>query len=254
MPKAVGVEEQTATEEKALEFLKRYLRLTHCDLFFADAAILVEGASEKLLLPSMIDEVAKRLRTSYLTVLEIGGAYAHRFDELLSFLCIPNLVITDLDSVSPEGRHPSCRADQTGALTSNATLKQLLNRTTIAELRSLSPAQKFDKTKGRYVTYQIDVQVTDADLTMCPRTFEESIAYQNFALLRNGDLNIGVDIPTQLEEAHEAIYEQIGSSNFKKTDFAMSLLASSTNWQPPNYIVEGLKWLETRLHGGAVKG
>ncbi|MEK5794612.1 ATP-dependent endonuclease, partial [Acinetobacter nosocomialis] len=25
------------------DFLERYLRLTHCDLFFSDAAILVEG-------------------------------------------------------------------------------------------------------------------------------------------------------------------------------------------------------------------
>ena len=31
---------------ESLAFLKRYLRLTHCDLFFADAAILVEGAVE----------------------------------------------------------------------------------------------------------------------------------------------------------------------------------------------------------------
>jgi putative ATP-dependent endonuclease of the OLD family len=103
-PEAVNVGDQTATESEALEFLKRYLRLTHCDLFFADAAILVEGAAEKLLIPAMIDNVASRLRASYLTVLEIGGAFAHRFDELLSFLCIPSLVITDLDSVCPEGK------------------------------------------------------------------------------------------------------------------------------------------------------
>lgn len=37
------------SSQEALDFLKRYLRLTHCDLFFADAAILVEGAVEKLL-------------------------------------------------------------------------------------------------------------------------------------------------------------------------------------------------------------
>jgi predicted ATP-dependent endonuclease of OLD family len=37
------------------DFLQRYLKLTHCDLFFADAAILVEGNVERLLLPVMID-------------------------------------------------------------------------------------------------------------------------------------------------------------------------------------------------------
>jgi predicted ATP-dependent endonuclease of OLD family len=46
-----------------LAFLERYLKLTHCDLFFADAAILVEGNVERLLLPLMIEKVANSLRS-----------------------------------------------------------------------------------------------------------------------------------------------------------------------------------------------
>ena len=38
------------------DFLQRYLKLTHCDLFFADAAILIEGNVERLLLPVMIEQ------------------------------------------------------------------------------------------------------------------------------------------------------------------------------------------------------
>jgi hypothetical protein len=188
-------------------------------------------------------------------VLEIGGAYAHRFDELLSFLHIPSLIITDLDSVSPEGRHPSCRADLAGALTSNASLKRLLNVTTVAELKALTSDQKFHEEKGRYIAFQTDIQVTDEgkELTMCPRTLEESIAYQNFSLLRSGDLSIGIDVPAQLDAAYTAICKHIGSSNFKKTDFAMELLDSGADWLTPNYIAEGLQWLETRLHGPAVE-
>ncbi len=74
-PEADVVDGVTISPENTLSFLKRYLRLTHCDLFFADAAILVEGAAEKLLLPSMIEISAVRLRTCYLTILEVGGAY-----------------------------------------------------------------------------------------------------------------------------------------------------------------------------------
>lgn len=85
-PEADIIEGVAISPSDTLAFLKRYLRLTHCDLFFADAAILVEGAAEKLLLPSMIEQAAKRLRTCYLTVLEVGGAYAHRFEGLLAFL------------------------------------------------------------------------------------------------------------------------------------------------------------------------
>ncbi len=86
-------------EKEALAFLQRYLKLTHCDLFFSDAAILVEGNVERLLVPAMIESCAPRLRSSALTVLEVGGAFAHRFRELIEFLGITTLVVTDLDSV-----------------------------------------------------------------------------------------------------------------------------------------------------------
>ena len=86
-------------EKEALAFLQRYLKLTHCDLFFSDAAILVEGNVERLLVPAMIESCAPRLRSSALTVLEVGGAFAHRFRELIEFIGITTLVVTDLDSV-----------------------------------------------------------------------------------------------------------------------------------------------------------
>ena len=253
-PEAVKIEGQEASEDEALQFLKRYLRLTHCDLFFADAAILVEGSVEKLLIPAMIDKVARRLRSSYLTVLEIGGAYAHRFEGLLSFLCIPYLIITDLDSVSPDGHHPACRGDADGALTSNASLKQLLGFAEVAQLVALTPQQKSDQGQSRYITFQQDITVEDAGASkvMRPRTVEESFAYQNFGLLRSGELQFGLAVPSDLERAYQEIYELVKSDSFKKTDFAMSVLASKAEWKVPNYIVDGLQWLEIRLHGSVV--
>jgi hypothetical protein len=86
-------------EKQAREFLQRYLKLTHCDLFFSDAAVLVEGNVERLLMPAMIETAAPRLRSAALTILEVGGAFAHRFQELLEFVGLTTLVVTDLDSV-----------------------------------------------------------------------------------------------------------------------------------------------------------
>lgn len=86
-------------EKAAREFLQRYLKLTHCDLFFSDAAVLVEGNVERLLMPAMIETAAPRLRSSALTILEVGGAFAHRFQELIEFVGLTTLVVTDLDSV-----------------------------------------------------------------------------------------------------------------------------------------------------------
>lgn len=82
------------------DFLEKYLKLTHCDLFFSDAAILVEGNVERLLLPVMIRKVAKTLRSACLCILEVGGAFGHRFQSLIEFLGLTTLIITDIDSVA----------------------------------------------------------------------------------------------------------------------------------------------------------
>jgi predicted ATP-dependent endonuclease of OLD family len=248
-PKPVEVDGTTVSPEESKRFLLRYLKLTHCDLFFADAAILVEGTVEKLLLPKMLEKSAPKLRTKYLSILEVGGAYAFRFEELLSFLNIPYLVITDLDSVDPGGNHPSCRGDRSGALTSNATLKQLLGVNTVEELLKLTSEQKRDAVRDRFVAFQTGVIVEEdgKKLLMIPRTIEEAFAYENFALLRSGKLKVGKDVPEDLGEAYKAIYERIKSSSFKKTDFALDVLTFEQDWVTPGYIIDGLQWLEQRL-------
>lgn len=87
------------TDPDIRSFLERYLKLAHCDLFFADGVVLVEGNVERLLLPQMIANAAPRLQSTYLTVLEIGGAFGYRFKTLIEFLGLTTLIITDLDSV-----------------------------------------------------------------------------------------------------------------------------------------------------------
>ncbi len=41
-------------ETDTSRFAARYIRSTDCDLFFADAAILVEGSAERMLVPHFI--------------------------------------------------------------------------------------------------------------------------------------------------------------------------------------------------------
>lgn len=240
---------QRLSATESLAFLKRFLRLTHCDLFFADAAILVEGAVEKLLIPTMIDKAASRLRGTYLTVLEVGGAYAHRFESLLSFLNIPYLVITDLDSVNAKGYPSACRGDTPNARTSNATLKKLCNVSTVPALLALSAEDKHSAEKDRCVAFQITVPVEVGGVTQqaIPRTLEEAIAYENLAALHSNAMSIGIAVPTTWPDLHQAVYDQIRSDKFKKTAFAMSLLATASDWVTPQYIAQGLQWLEGRL-------
>lgn len=242
-------DEQRLSADEALAFLKRYLRLTHCDLFFADGAILVEGAVEKLLLPTMIDKVAERLRGTYLTILEVGGAYAHRFETLLAFLKIPYLVITDLDSVVAKGYPTACRGDTVGARTSNASLKKLCGVSTVSALLALSADDKCDDEKDRCIAFQtaVEVDVGGVQHHPIPRTLEEAIVYENLAAVHANSMPLGKNISSVWPDLYEEVYTHIRGDKFKKTAFAMGLLATSHDWVTPAYIAEGLQWLERRL-------
>lgn len=246
-PSPMTEEQVTAT----LDFLKRYLKLTHCDLFFSDAVILVEGTVEKLLLPDMIERVAPGLKHRYLTVLEVGGAYAHLFASLLEFIAVPYLVITDIDSVLPEGNRTACRADTEGAVSSNAALKFFLGKSTIKDLCELeSGAQRFSSRRC-YIAYQRPSSVNGyaEDTIMHGRTLEETFAYENIALFRSCTLSVGADLSgdPKHEADYQAIYAAIRASKFKKTEFALSVISSDADWVTPRYIVDGLKWLEGEL-------
>ncbi len=104
-----------STDTDVRTFLERYLKLAHCDLFFADAAVLVEGNVERLLLPQMIETAAARLQSTYLTILEIGGAFGYRFKALIEFLGLTTLIITDLDSVFGPPAEPEAGAEGAAA-------------------------------------------------------------------------------------------------------------------------------------------
>ena len=82
----VNLTETFGTEDDTSRFVTRYLRSTHCDLFFADAAILVEGSAERILVPEFIVLHYPELHERYITLLEIGGSHAHRLRPLIEEL------------------------------------------------------------------------------------------------------------------------------------------------------------------------
>ncbi|PZM83983.1 MAG: ATP-dependent endonuclease [Candidatus Melainabacteria bacterium] len=85
-------------DEETPKFVKRYLKATHCDLFFADGIIFVEGQAERILLPQFIRNHFPELSRCYITLLELCGSHAHRFKSLIDALGVTTLIIADLDS------------------------------------------------------------------------------------------------------------------------------------------------------------
>lgn len=224
---------------EVMNFLRRYIRLTHCDLFFADKAIFVEGQVERLLLPMMIEKCAAKagfedITNQYISVSEVGGAYAHKFKPLVDFLGIPTLIVTDFDAVDNDSKkHPVAG----GVGTSNACLRNWLpKKTTVADLLA---ATETDKTEGNI---RVAYQVTEGG--HCGRSFEEAFVYANMPWLtaNHAKLNatsgpVGASVALGLPADGYNLGGKLG-----KVDFALDLMAEP-GWTTPKYIQDGLEWL-----------
>lgn len=250
VPEEVGPDGADVDPAVVVAFLQKYLKLTHCDLFFADAAILVEGTVERLLLPKMIQDVAPKLDANYLTTLEVGGAYSQRFAGLLEFLHVPYLVITDIDATDPADSGKACRADVVGAVSSNSSLKSFFPDPLISVLGALPDAEKEQADGNRFVTFQqpVSVLVGVQIWSLHGRTLEETFVYENLPYFQADDTRIKMDFPDNQEEMFQAVYEHIGKRSFKKTEFALDLLSSDGEWVTPKYLSDGLIWLQTKLN------
>lgn len=101
MPKSDVVDLATAfgPDKVTRTFAERYFRVQHTDLLFADAAIFVEGAAERMLVPLFIERDFHDLDKRYISFLDLGGRHAHRLRPLVERLGIPTVVITDVDPV-----------------------------------------------------------------------------------------------------------------------------------------------------------
>ena len=228
-----------------VDFIRKYLTLTKCDLFFADKAIFVEGASERLLLPDMIEKCESSgafgpckypLSAQYYTLVEIGGAYAHRFIPFVEFLGLPCLILTDLDPVANrKGRGGKVAKKSVmvseGETTSNETIKWWVCRnkglsgddTSKIDLSEIIAMTPDDKTRGKC---HIEFQTTEKGL--CGHSLEEAIRNINRKYYNLGN------------RINEKNLEFKGKS---KTDFALNLICGCSNYCVPEYIKSGLKWL-----------
>ncbi|MAF98872.1 MAG: ATP-dependent endonuclease [Micavibrio sp.] len=210
------------------EFLHKYMVLTGCDLLFADKIVLIEGATERIMLPALIEKIdaaseanAPKLSSQYVSVMEVGGAHAHKFFDLLNFLDLSTLIITDLDSV--DGNSEVCEVSA-GASTSNSCIKAWFSTdVTPAELIAKTD---HEKTKKRT---RLCYQVPEQDGGGCGRSFEDAFILAN---------HVAFELATV--DAAEA-YKK--AKKIKKTNFAIEYGINNTNWNVPLYIAQGLRWL-----------
>ena len=271
--KVVNMSNTFGTDDDTRRFVTRYIRLTHCDLLFADAVILVEGPAEKILIPSFLKKAG--LDTYYISVIEVNGRHAHSFRSIIERVGIPTLVVTDIDAVAKkkekDGREydsAAMTAKGKGYKTGNPSIKNWLKgKEPIDDLLALASEGKV--VGNVRLAYQTPVNVkwdcASDDITdICPYTFEDALIMTNLNLFRNEKLKrMGAitRISKLLKESPSAIDFQTKIFNaieakggFSKADFANSLLYTEEfeDLTPPEYISDGLKWLKECLDGSGV--
>lgn len=229
---------------KRTEFLQKYMKLSYCDLYFCDKVILVEGASERLLLPDMIRKCNENgdfkgvdipLPSQYYTIIEVGGAYAHHFYDLLKYLRIPALIITDIDYV--KGAHNlACNKDD-AERSSNGAINNWCR--TVFKIKDNSPVpieKILSLSEDQHSIELLHLEFQKEENGFFPRSLEDAIMNCNRKLFN-------------IDEDSNPNFEKQG---IKKTDFALKMLIENefSSYKVPSYIRDGLIWLNNQTRIG----
>jgi predicted ATP-dependent endonuclease of OLD family len=260
-------------KEQNYRFLKQYLTLHRSELFFADKSILIEGDTERILLPAMMKKIDNessieeaKLLSQNISIIEVG-AYSQIFEKFIDFIGVKSLVITDIDSIDEDSKAVEV-ANNSAIKTSNSALKYFFDtddlktftsKTVSDKILYKNPATKkweVDKNGLLHFVYQIEEENSD-DVKYSARSFEDSFFHVNKQFIADNldDFQKGLKNLRYMNKDHESyiddVYEWAEKCVDKKPSFAIEILINSkskdgqefTNWNIPSYIKEGLIWL-----------
>lgn len=249
---------------KEYHFLTQYLTISRAEIFFAEKVVLIEGDTERILIPTMmkkidIEEAEKYkhigekdpylpLLSQNISIIEVG-AYSHIFDKFIDFLGIKSLIITDLDAINADGE--KCRVSD-GISYSNYAISHYFGGKTINELKNCILTDKiFSKVDNTWTAQEngklcIIYQTTESGYNA--RSFEDAFIHINREFVNsNKDKFKGLKNKELFETDNDA-YDLAAKCIKKKTYFAMDIIFHTNetfnNWEIPSYIKEGLLWLK----------
>lgn len=246
-------------EKRNFQFLKQYLTLNRAELFFSDKIILIEGDTERILLPAMMKKIDLEnkdsenyvpLLSQNISVAEVG-AYSHVFEKFIEFLNITTLILTDIDSVKPNANGSACKVLE-GTHTSNASIKFFLRNTEFNKIKTLEFTNKIlkkdddnwesDESGNLCLSFQIEENDYHA------RSFEDAFISLNLDFIKNNKENFkSLRNRGDFDNNPPDYFELAKSCINKKSLFATDILYYSgenySEWIIPKYIKDGLLWL-----------
>jgi predicted ATP-dependent endonuclease of OLD family len=247
------------------QFLKQYLTISRAEVFFADKVILIEGDTERILIPTLMRKVdleeESRLKAAgtlddflpllsqNISIIEVG-AHAQIFDKFIEFLGIKTLLITDLDATDQKGN--KCPVDE-GTGYSNGAISHYLNNPTLEALKLYELKDRLINKVGNIWEKQPNGRVLVAyqneENGYNARSFEDAFIHLNRSFITPlRSVFKGLKNADEFDDGNKTAYALADSCIKKKTHFALDILYHSdttlSNWSIPKYIKDGLLWLK----------
>lgn len=248
------------------QFLKQYLTISRAEIFFADKAVLIEGDTERILIPTFMRKVdldeGSRLKaegeediflpllSQNISIIEVG-AYSQIFEKFIEFLGIKSLILTDIDAIKvveqdDKGKDVwgACPVIE-GTKTSNSAINHFLKEVTWDDLKALSVANRTIVVGNSKVC----ICYQQEEYTYHARSFEDAFIHINRAFVNDKkDEFQGLQNRKLFDNGANNAYVLANSCVKKKTHFALDILYHSdkdlSNWNIPEYIKNGLLWLK----------
>jgi len=248
------------------QFLKQYLTISRAEIFFADKAVLIEGDTERILIPTFMRKIdlekEARLKaegkedtflpllSQNITIIEVG-AYSQIFEKFIDFLEIKSLILTDIDATKvvkqdAQGQDVwgACPVDE-GIKTSNSAISHFLKAVAWNDLKAL-PIEKRTFSIGRS---SVCICYQQEEVDYHARSFEDAFIHLNREFVKENKATFqGLKNASYFDEDTKSPYELADSCIKKKTHFALDILYHSakdlSNWKIPAYIKNGLLWLK----------
>lgn len=237
--------------------------MNRAEIFFADKAILIEGDTERILLPAMMQKIdnegsglsGQPLLSQNISIIEVG-AYAHVFAELLAFLEIKTLIITDLDyGTNDNGIVKSCEWEKADII-SNAAIKYFIGETKLEKIDDLSQKPILFKYNQKSSIWKMNdngnlrlvFQKEYIDMGYHPRSFEDDFLCVNMKFVQDNKDNFSSLKNKEQLNPTNSYYNMAKNCIKSKTAFALDILMygdeQNSDWEVPQYIKEGLQWLK----------
>lgn len=246
-------------------FYKKFFQFNIIEIIFADKVILFEGDAERLLLKYLIanEEKYETLSSQYISYIQVGGAYAYKYLELIEFLGIKTLIFTDIDyeynsekdfyeinsEIMQEYNEIEIINEIEKRKTTNETIIKVLEDNNIESIFNNARINK-----GIYMSNSEICLKFQTEEDGYARTLEDAILY-NLANVKTVFTRISKMDFDEFKEKQGIIISSTKKQETSlrdrvdklknKTDFMYALIESGVIKNAiPKYIEEGLDWLK----------